>query len=141
MTSKPFLDTSEAFKMDKEIIKTDQAPAAIGPYSQAVKTGNFIFVSGQVPLDPVSGQIQGDIQSQTHQVLKNIQAILLAAGASLKDILKTTVFLKNLDDFSALNEVYQKYFPGEAPARSTVEVSRIPKGALVEIEAIAVINH
>jgi 2-iminobutanoate/2-iminopropanoate deaminase len=123
--------------MSKSIIKTANAPEAIGPYSQAVKTGNLLFVSGQIPINPKTGNIPGDIKEQTRQSLENLKAVLLAAGTSLPDVLKTTVFLKNLDDFSVMNDVYREYFPKDAPARSTVEVSRIPRGALVEIEAIA----
>ncbi len=125
--------------MSKEVIFTEKAPKAIGPYSQAIKSGNMLFISGQVPVNPATGELTGDIRVQTRQVLENIKSILLAAGASLVDIAKTTVFLKNIDDFAAMNEVYRDYFPNDAPARSTIEVSRIPRGSLVEIEAIAVI--
>jgi 2-iminobutanoate/2-iminopropanoate deaminase len=124
--------------MSRKVISTDRAPAAIGPYSQAVKSGNLIFVSGQVPVNPQTGEITGGTKEQTRQVLENLDAVLLAAGASLAQVMKTTVFLKNLDDFTVMNEVYKEYFPQEPPARSTVEVSRIPRGSLVEIEAIAV---
>jgi 2-iminobutanoate/2-iminopropanoate deaminase len=127
--------------MPKKVISTDTAPKAIGPYSQAIQSGNLLFISGQIPLNPVTGEISGDISGQTHQVLENLKSILLAAGATPADVLKTTVFLKNLDDFSAMNAVYGEYFAADAPARSTIEVSRIPRGALVEIEAVAVINH
>ena len=126
--------------MPKEVIFTDKAPKAIGPYSQAIKFGNILFISGQVPVNPATGELTGDIKVQTRQVLENIKSILAAAGASANDIVKTTVFLKNLDDFTAMNEIYSAYFPKEAPARSTVEVARIPRGALIEIEAIAFIN-
>jgi 2-iminobutanoate/2-iminopropanoate deaminase len=126
--------------MSKEVIFTDKAPKAIGPYSQAIKFGNILFISGQVPVNPATGELTGDIKVQTRQVLENIKSILSAAGASANDIVKTTVFLKNLDDFTAMNEIYSVYFPKEAPARSTVEVARIPRGALIEIEAIAFIN-
>jgi 2-iminobutanoate/2-iminopropanoate deaminase len=126
--------------MSKEVIFTDKAPKAIGPYSQAIKFGNILFISGQVPVNPATGELTGDIKVQTRQVLENIKSILAAAGASANDIVKTTVFLKNLDDFTAMNEIYSAYFPKEAPARSTVEVARIPRGALIEIEAIAFIN-
>ena len=98
-----------------------------------------MFISGQVPVNPTTGELTGDIRVQTRQVLENIKSILLAAGASTADVVKTTVFLKNLDDFNAMNEVYREYFPNDAPARSTIELSRIPRGSLVEIEAIAVI--
>jgi 2-iminobutanoate/2-iminopropanoate deaminase len=126
--------------MSKEVIFTEKAPKAIGPYSQASKSGNLLFISGQVPVNPTTGELTGDIKVQTRQVLENLKSILLAAGASTIDIVKTTVFLKNLDDFNTMNEVYREYFPNNAPARSTIEVIRIPRGALIEIEAIAVIN-
>jgi 2-iminobutanoate/2-iminopropanoate deaminase len=126
--------------MPKEVIFTEKAPKAIGPYSQAIKSGNLLFISGQVPVNPTTGELTGDIKVQTRQVLENLKSILLAAGASTIDIVKTTVFLKNLDDFNIMNEVYREYFPNNAPARSTIEVIRIPRGALIEIEAIAVIN-
>jgi 2-iminobutanoate/2-iminopropanoate deaminase len=126
--------------MSKEVIFTEKAPKAIGPYSQAIKSGNLLFISGQVPVNPTTGELTGDIKVQTRQVLENLKSILLAAGASTIDIVKTTVFLKNLDDFNTMNEVYREYFPNNAPARSTIEVIRIPRGALIEIEAIAVIN-
>ena len=125
--------------MSKEVIFTEKAPKAIGPYSQAIKSGNLLFISGQVPVNPTTGELTGDIKVQTRQVLENMKSILLAAGSSPIDIVKTTVFLKNLDDFVAMNEVYREYFPIDAPARSTIEVVRIPRGALIEIEAIAVI--
>jgi 2-iminobutanoate/2-iminopropanoate deaminase len=125
--------------VSKQVISTNQAPKAIGPYSQAIRAGDLIFVSEQVPLDPTTGMIQGDISTQTRQSLENIREILAAAGASLSDVVKTTVFLKNLDDFNSMNTVYQRYFTGDAPARSTIEVSRIPRGALIEIETIATI--
>jgi 2-iminobutanoate/2-iminopropanoate deaminase len=125
----------------KNIVSTTQAPAAIGPYSQAVKTDDFIYTSGQVALDPMTGQlVPGGIAEQTVQVLENLKAVLAAAGCGLKDVIKTTVFLKNIGDFAAMNEVYGRYLAPEgavAPARSTVEVARLPKDALVEIEVIA----
>jgi 2-iminobutanoate/2-iminopropanoate deaminase len=127
--------------MSKKVIFSDEAPKAIGPYSQAIQSGNLLFVSGQIPINPATGEISGDISEQTRRVLENLKSILLAAGATPTDVLKTTVFLKNLDDFNAMNAVYGEYFAGDAPARSSIEVSRIPRGALVEIEAIAVINH
>jgi 2-iminobutanoate/2-iminopropanoate deaminase len=126
--------------MSKQIISTDKAPKAIGPYSQAVRIEKFLFLSGQIPINPASGEIKGDIQSQTTQVLENIKAVLIAAGSSMNNIVKTTVFLKDLNDFTAMNEIYQKYFIIDPPARSTVEVSRLPKGALIEIESIALID-
>lgn len=122
----------------KEIISTTQAPAAIGPYSQGVRGAGIIITSGQLPIDPATGAFAGDgIAEQTCQSLKNVQAVLEAGGSSLGNVLKTTVFLKNMDDFAAMNEVYATFFEGEPPARSAVEVARLPKGALVEIEAIA----
>jgi len=126
--------------MSKEVIFTEKAPKAIGPYSQAIKSGNLLFISGQVPVNPTTGELTGDIKVQTQQVLENLKSILVAAGASVSDIVKTTVFLRNLDDFNVMNEVYREYFPDDAPARSTIEVSRIPRESLIEIEAIAVIN-
>ena len=127
--------------MPKKVIFTDEAPKPIGPYSQAIQSGNLLFISGQVPINPVTGEISVDIGGQTRQVLENLKSILVAAGATPADVLKTTVFLKNLDDFNAMNAVYGEYFAADAPARSTIEVSRIPRGALVEIEAVAMINH
>jgi 2-iminobutanoate/2-iminopropanoate deaminase len=125
--------------MSKEVLKTDKAPKAIGPYSQAIKAGNFIFISGQLPINPADGQMSGDIQIQTRQSLENIKGILTASGASLDCVVKTTVFLKNISDFNVMNEIYGEYFKNDAPARSTVEVARLPRGALIEIEAIALI--
>lgn len=128
-------------EQNKQKISTDGAPAAIGPYSQAVRTGDFVFTSGQVALDPATGAIvPGGVADQTVRVLENLQAVLAAAGLTLHDVIKTTVFLKNMDDFAAMNEVYARYLAPEgvtAPARSTVEVARLPKDALVEIEAVA----
>lgn len=122
----------------KEIISTTQAPAAIGPYSQGVRGAGIIITSGQLPIDPATGTFAGDgIAEQTRQSLKNVQAVLEAGGSGLGNVLKTMVFLKNMDDFAAMNEVYATFFEGEPPARSAVEVARLPKGALVEIEAIA----
>lgn len=122
----------------KNIIATEKAPGAIGPYSQGVKAGNFVFVSGQLPIDPATGAFAGPcIKCQTAQSLKNIQAILEAQGLSLKNVVKTTVLLQNISDFAAMNEVYAEYFTEECPARAAFEVARLPKDALVEIEAIA----
>ncbi len=126
----------------KEIISTDKAPAAVGPYSQAVKVscGTMIFCSGQIPLDPESGKIIGaTAPEQFEQCLKNLQAVLTEAGADLKNVVKTTVFLTSMGDFVPVNEVYAKYFTLELPARAAVEVSRLPKDVKVEIEAIAMI--
>ena len=122
----------------KNIIATEKAPGAIGPYSQGVKAGNFVFVSGQLPIDPATGAFAGScIKSQTAQSLKNIQAILEAQGLSMKNIGKTTVLLQNIGGFAAMNEVYAEFFTEECPARAAFEVAKLPKDALVEIEAIA----
>jgi 2-iminobutanoate/2-iminopropanoate deaminase len=122
----------------KDIVLTDRGPKPIGPYSQAIKAGGFLFASGQVALDPATNEFAGgDIAKQTERVLENVKGILEAAGCPLHKVVKTTVFLKNISDFSAMNEVYAKYFSSAPPARSTVEVTRLPKDALVEIEVIA----
>ncbi|MBR1584924.1 MAG: RidA family protein [Clostridia bacterium] len=119
-------------------IYTDKAPAAIGPYSQAIAAGRLLYTSGQIPIDPHSGVIESiGIEEQTEQALQNLQAVLEAAGSGLQCVIKTTCFLQRISDFAAFNAVYEKYFPGK-PARSCVEVSALPKGALVEIEAIAI---
>ena len=126
--------------MNKETIQTANAPAAIGPYSQGIKYGNMIFVSGQIAIDPASGElIEGDIQQQTRQVLTNVKAVLEAAGTSLDKVLKATVFITNMDDFPLINEAYAEFFQNDPPARACVEVSRLPKDVQVEIEAIAAI--
>jgi 2-iminobutanoate/2-iminopropanoate deaminase len=127
--------------MTKRIIRTQGAPPPIGPYNQAVAAeGNFLFTAGQVAIDPHTGQfVQGDIKSQTRQVLENLKAVLNGAGASFGDVVKTTVFLKNMDEFGAMNEVYAEYFKDSAPARSTVEVARLPRDAKIEIEVFAVL--
>jgi 2-iminobutanoate/2-iminopropanoate deaminase len=126
----------------KKIISTSEAPAAIGPYSQAVRSGNFLFCSGQIPLDPTSGQIvSGDIATQTRRVLDNIRAVLKAEGLTFENIVKTTIFLTDLGDFQTVNEIYGSYFKQQPPARSTVQVSALPKGAKVEIEVIAVADE
>jgi 2-iminobutanoate/2-iminopropanoate deaminase len=122
----------------RQVIATDNAPKAIGPYSQAIKANGFLFLSGQVPLDPATQQlITGDVAAQTERVLQNLSAVLAAAGSSLAQVVKTTVFLKNMSDFAAMNEVYGRYFSAEPPARSTVEAARLPKDVLVEIDVIA----
>lgn len=122
----------------KEVIHTDKAPAAIGPYSQAVKVGDLMFTSGQVPIDPETGTVvEGGIQEQARQSLNNIKAILNAAGTNMGAVVKTTVFLQNMEDFAAMNEVYAQFFQEPYPARSAVQVARLPKDVLVEIEAIA----
>lgn len=121
-----------------QIIHTDKAPAAIGPYSQAVKTGNLLFVSGQIPIDPATGVFAGeDITTQTRQSLKNVQAILEAAGYTLADVVKATVLLADMGDFAAMNAVYAEFFTGNCPARAAFAVKDLPRGALVEIEVIA----
>jgi 2-iminobutanoate/2-iminopropanoate deaminase len=126
----------------KKIISTSEAPSAIGPYSQAVRSGNFLFCSGQIPLDPKSGQIvSGDIATQTRRVLDNIGAVLKADGLTFENIVKTTIFLTDLGDFQTVNELYGSYFKQQPPARSTVQVSALPKGAKVEIEVIAVADN
>ena len=124
--------------MKKNIISTDQAPKAIGPYSQAVRMGQLIFVSGQTPLEPATGQlVTGDVRAQTRRVLENIRGILQSQGLTMDDILKTTVFMTDLGQFASMNEVYAEFFKEAPPARATVQVSRLPKDAQVEIEAIA----
>ncbi|WP_027415765.1 RidA family protein [Aneurinibacillus terranovensis] len=120
-------------------ISTNQAPAAIGPYSQAIRMGNFLFTSGQIPLTPEGELITGDIQAATHQVFANLKAVLAAAGATLENVVKTTVFVKDINDFTIVNEIYGSYFGDHRPARSLVEVSRLPKDADLEIELIAFI--
>jgi 2-iminobutanoate/2-iminopropanoate deaminase len=129
----------------KSAISTKDAPAAIGPYSQAVRSGDLIYTSGQVALDPATGKlVEGGVREQTARVLENIQAVLAAAGASMRDVVKTVVFLKDMQDFALMNEVYAAYLAPEGiapPARSTVEVARLPKDALVEIEVIARVQH
>ena len=122
----------------KQIISTTHAPAAIGPYAQAVATDGLIITSGQLPIDPATGAFPEGIAAQTKQSLENVKAILAEAGVGMDRVIKTTVFLSDMNNFAAMNEVYATYFAGEAPARSAVEVARLPKDALVEIEAIAV---
>ena len=126
----------------KKIISTSEAPGAIGPYSQAVRSGSFLFCSGQIPLDPKSGQIvSGDIAAQTRRVLDNIAALLKTEGLTFENIVKSTIFLTDLADFQIVNETYGSYFKQEPPARSTIQVSALPRGAKVEIEVIAVANE
>ena len=124
--------------MEKIIVKTDKAPAAIGPYSAGVRAGNFVFTAGQIPLDPATGLMADTIEEQTRQSLSNVKAILEAAGTDLQHVIKTTVFLQSMDDFAAMNGVYAEFFTENCPARSAVEVARLPKNAMVEIEAIAI---
>ena len=118
-------------------ISTDKAPAAIGPYSQAMVINNMVFTSGQIPVDPVTGDIPEGIEAQTNQALTNVKNLLEAAGTSIDKVVKTTVFIQNMSDFSVINEIYQSYFSEPYPARSCVEVAKLPKGVLVEVEAIA----
>jgi 2-iminobutanoate/2-iminopropanoate deaminase len=125
--------------MSREVIQTSSAPAAVGPYSQAIRHGGLVFTAGQVALDPLSGLLVGgeDVAAQTEQVFKNLQAVLQAAGSDLSKVLKATVFLTTMDHFAAMNEVYARHFPEQPPARSTVAVCALPKAALVEIEVVA----
>ena len=124
---------------DRTVIHTDSAPKAIGPYSQAIRSGNLIFAAGQVPIVPATGDlIAGDIEAQARQVLTNLKAVLEAAGSGLDKVVKTTVFMTNLGDFARMNAVYAEFFPANPPARSTVQVSALPKGAMVEIECVAI---
>ena len=127
--------------MQRTQISTNQAPAAIGPYSQAIRCGQFVYASGQVALDPASGELVGeDVQAQTHRALQNLQAVLTSAGTSLASVVKTTVFLARMSDFQAMNAIYATYFTSVAPARSTVAVAELPRKALVEIECVALIE-
>lgn len=124
--------------MPKTIIRTNRAPAPIGPYSQAVRAGDFLFCSGQIPLHPDSGNVvAGDVKAQTRQVVENIRAVLEQAGANFNNVVKSTIFLKDMNEFPQVNEVYGEFFKGETPARSTVQVARLPKDVNVEIEVIA----
>lgn len=125
--------------MKKEVISTDKAPAAVGPYSQAIASGDLVYTAGQIPMDPDSGKLAGgDVQAQAHRALKNLQAVLEAAGSSLDHVVKTTVFLQDIGDYAAVNEVYGTYFGDSPPARSAVQVAALPLGARLEIEAVAV---
>ena len=127
--------------MTKQVITTADAPAAIGPYSQAIRVGNLVFTSGQIPLHPQTGDIVGESAAeQARQVLQNLQAVLQAAGASLQQVVKTTIFLTDLSQFAAVNAVYAEFFPENLPARSTVQVAALPRGVQVEIEAIAIVE-
>jgi len=124
--------------MEKSVISTKNAPAAIGPYSQAIKVGNLVFVSGQIPIIPATGEIlRGDIKLQTKQVLENLKNILDAAGSCIDNVVKTTVFMKDLNDYTAINDVYKEFFTDKPPARAAVQAARLPRGVGVEIEAIA----
>ena len=127
--------------MKRETVRTEEAPAAIGPYSQAVRAGGFLFCSGQIPLDPSTGKmVDGGIEVQTERVLKNLEAVLTAGGSALRSVVKTTVYLVDLGDFPAMNGIYGKFFPEDPPARATVQVAKLPAGALVEIDAIATVG-
>ena len=128
--------------MKRQIVQTDNAPGAVGPYSQGTRTDQMVFTAGQLPLDPATGKLaEGDIQDQTRQSLKNMQAVLEAAGAGLDSVMKTTVFLQDMGEFKLMNEVYAGFFPDNPPARSAVEVAALPLGARVEIEAIALVKN
>jgi 2-iminobutanoate/2-iminopropanoate deaminase len=125
--------------MERRVISTEHAPAAVGPYSQAIRAGDFVYTAGQVALDPVSGAVEAvTIEDQTRQVLANLQAVLEAADSGLDRVVKMTIFITDMGDFSAMNAVYAEYFPGPPPARSTVEVSALPLGVAIEMEAVAV---
>ena len=123
--------------MDKKIISTDKAPAAIGPYSQAVEAGGFVFASGQIPIDPATGNIPEGIEAQARQALTNVKNLVEAAGLTLDAVVKTSVFIRNMDDFAKVNEIYAQFFTDRYPARSCVEVSKLPKDVLIEVEVIA----
>ncbi len=128
--------------MEKKAISTDKAPQAIGPYSQAIQVGEFLFLSGQIPLDPSTGEMdREDIQGQTRRVMENLKAVLESQGLTMESIVKTTIFLTDMGNFAKVNEIYGGYFSENPPARSTVQVSNLPRGAAIEIEAIAVATH
>ncbi len=125
----------------RKIVVTENAPRAIGPYSQAVLANGFAFLSGQIPLDPATGQlVAGGVEAQTERVIENLKAVLEACGSSLEKVVKTTVFLRDLEEFSRMNEVYARYFPANAPARSTVQAARLPRDVNVEIDVVAVVD-
>lgn len=126
--------------MEKQVIKTDKAPKAIGPYSQGQKVGDLIFTSGQIPLNPETGNLINEIKAATKQSLENVKAILEAGGSNLKNVVKVVIYLKNMDDFALVNEVYGEYFKEDPPARSCVQVAKLPLDALIEIEAIALMQ-
>jgi 2-iminobutanoate/2-iminopropanoate deaminase len=132
----------ESMSTVKDIVTTERAPRAIGPYSQAVRAGDLVFASGQIPIDPVTGEfVAGGVAEQTEQVLRNLTAVFEAAGVGMNQVVKTTVFLADMDDFTAMNDVYGRFFSAEPPARATVQAARLPRDARVEIEAIAVIGN
>jgi len=127
--------------MKKVVVQTEKAPKAIGPYSQAIKAGNLLFLSGQIPIDPATGEwVKGDIRQQTQRVLENIKGILESQGLGMEDVVKVTIFLKHMGNFNQVNEVYAPYFPSSPPARSTVEVAGLPREMEIEIEAIALLR-
>lgn len=126
--------------MELQPIQTDQAPQAVGPYSQAIRAGNLLFCSGQIPINPTTNQLElGTVEEQTLLVMKNLQAVLMAGGSSMDRVIKATIFIKNMDDFPKINEVYGSFFSGTLPARACVEVARLPKDVLVEVDAVAAI--
>jgi 2-iminobutanoate/2-iminopropanoate deaminase len=134
------LDEQEDRDMKKRVIQTDKAPKAIGPYSQAIQAGNFLFLSGQIPLDPKTGElVKGDIRQQTKQVLENIKGVMESQKLGMENVVKVTIFLKDIGNFNQVNEVYATYFPSSPPARTTVEVAKLPRDTDIEIEAIALI--
>lgn len=126
--------------MDRTAVSTDTAPAAIGPYSQGVRTGSLLFTSGQIPLRPDGSLVEGDVRAQARQVMDNLGAVLTAGGASWASVVKCTIFLADMDEFAAVNEVYGSYFAAEPPARSTVQVARLPRDVRIEVEAVAVVS-
>ncbi len=129
-------------KMEKRVIYTEKAPKPIGPYSQAIIAGNLIFTAGQIPIDPETNQVvQGDIKEQTRRVLENLRAILESVGSTFDDVVKVTIYMKDLNEFSAMNEVYSEYFKNSPPARTTVEVSRLPRDVKIEIDLIAIVKQ
>lgn len=125
----------------RTVVSTQAAPAAVGPYAQAVRAGGFVFSAGQLPIDPVTGEVPDGVEAQARQSLRNVAAVLEAGGSSMAGVVKTTVFLKDMNDFAAMNAVYAGFFPSDPPARSTVEVARLPRDVLVEVEAIAVVER
>jgi 2-iminobutanoate/2-iminopropanoate deaminase len=132
------LTATTALPQEKKVVTTKEAPQPVGPYSQAIKAGGFVYLAGQVALDPTTGKlVEGDVKAQTERVLKNLSAVLAASGTSVDRVVKTTVFLKNIADFPAMNEVYGQFFKTDPPARSTVQVAALPKDALVEIDLVA----